>query len=194
MAGTAEAVYQRTYTHHMFALTLRRKYGERIFRSVSKEICLRPTAGEDVPPRVQERAEQMAHSMQSVFSGMDFFTRMQLSPMLRPAAFMQACIELGLRPSVLTQTQCETAQRLLDEAFEAAAERHESPVSIETGLQWLKHALRIAVSDQAAVVHTSHSADVPASTEDVSPSNASDVTQNDPTSPTFRANSSRGHG
>lgn len=130
----------------MFAAALRRKYGAAIFRAVSKEICLRPEPGEELPARVQERAEHMARTAQTVLSGMDFFTRMQLSPVLRPPAFMQACIELGLRPSAITQAQCDAAQHLLDQAFEEAAARHESPVSMEQGMQWLKHALRHAAS------------------------------------------------
>ncbi|WP_428852561.1 hypothetical protein [Imbroritus primus] len=80
---------------------------------------------------------------------MDFFTRMQLSPVLRPPAFVQACIELGLRPSALTQAQCDAAQQLLDQSFEDAAARHESPVSMEQGMQWLKQALRHVSGDLA---------------------------------------------
>lgn len=126
----------------MFAAALRRKYGASIFRAVSKEICLRPEPGEELPMRVQERAEHMARTAQTVLSGMDFFTRMQLSPVLRPPAFMQACIELELRPSAITQAQCDAAQQLLDRSFEDAAARHESPVAMEQGMQWLKNALR----------------------------------------------------
>jgi hypothetical protein len=141
----------------MFAAALRRKYGAAIFRAVSKEICLRPEPGEELPARVQERAEHMARTAQTVLSGMDFFTRMQLSPVLRPPAFMQACIELGLRPSAITQAQCDAAQQLLDQSFEDAAARHESPISMEQGMQWLKQALRRA----AGTMTPSSDADTP---------------------------------
>jgi hypothetical protein len=168
------AAFKRSLTHHMFALTLKRKYGERIFRAVSKELCLRPTPGEELSPRVEARAEQMAHTVQTVFSGMDFFTRMQLSPVLRPPALMQACIELGLRPSSLTQAECEAAQQQLDHAFETAAERHESPVALETGMAWLKNALRTVRDSRLAA--SPESVDAP----QISPSDLDAAALNDP--------------
>lgn len=139
------AAFQRLNTIHMFSSELRRKYGDRIFRAVSREICLQPKPGEELPQSVRDRAEQMAQSARTVLSGMDFFTRMQLSPALRTPTFIQACIELGIRPSTVSQAQCDAAQQELEQRFDAAADTGESPVPLALGTQWLKQALRNAV-------------------------------------------------
>jgi len=124
-------------TTGMFVQALSQGFGARVSAAVAKELGLAPASGKALSSRLVHQALEMAQTGQQALAGIDFITRLEHSAVAGGAAFQRAAAVLGIDPNNMGTDDRAMLDRQLNDRFEAALARGETPVSGETAAGWI---------------------------------------------------------